>query len=154
VKNSTNKEEVEIFRVEIYGENVEHNEEVCWIKDPNQRNSSMEWSPVYGKEVVKGLRKTLNCKAPGRDQKPNFWLKQLTATHKYIAAIFNKLIEEDPVPEWLTAEVTFLIPKNENSENTKNYRSVTCLPSIYKLITFIIISRMQKYMDYEKLLPK
>jgi hypothetical protein len=32
----------------------------------------------------------------------------------------NKLIEEDPVPEWLTAGVTFLIPKNENTENPKN----------------------------------
>ena len=30
------------------------------------------------------------------------------------------------------------IPKNENIENPKNYTSVTCLPTIYKLITSII----------------
>ena len=50
----------------------------------------------------------------------NFWLKQLTATHRHIAAIFNKLIEEDQILEWLTAGVTFLIPKNKNTENPKN----------------------------------
>jgi hypothetical protein len=50
--------------------------------------------------------------------------------------------------------VPFLIPKNENTQNPKNYRPVTCLPTIYKLITSIISSRMQKYMDNENLMPK
>ena len=97
---------------------------------------------------------TLNWKAPGRDQIPNFWLKQLTATHRHIAAIFNKLIEEDQIPEWLTAGVTFLIPENENTENPKNYRPVTCLPTMYKLITSVISRRMQKYMDDENFIPE
>ena len=81
-------------------------------------------------------------------------VKQLTATHRHIAAICNKLIEEDQTPEWLTAGVTFLIPKNENTENPKNYRPVTCLPTTYKLITSLISRRMQKYMDDENLVPK
>jgi hypothetical protein len=114
----------------------------------------MEWSPIREKDVAEALRTTLNWKAPGRDQIPNFWLKQLTATHKHIAAIFNKLIEEDSIPEWLTAGVTYLIPKKENTEHQKNYRPVTCLPTTYKLFTSIISRRMQKYMDNEKLLPK
>jgi len=96
----------------------------------------------------------LKWKAPGRDQIVNFWLKQLTATHKHIAALFNKLIEEDQIPEWLTARVTFLIPKNKNTDNPKNYRPVTCLPTIYKLFTSIISRRMQKYMEDENLMPK
>ena len=82
----------------------------------------MEWSPICAKDIAEALRTMLNWKAPGRDQIPNFWLKQLTATLKHIATIFNKLIEEDQIPEWLTAGVTFLIPKNENTENPKNYR--------------------------------
>jgi hypothetical protein len=40
------------------------------------------------------------------------------------------LIEEDQIPELLTAGVTFLIPKNENIENPKIYRPATCLPTI------------------------
>jgi hypothetical protein len=79
---------------------------------------------------------------------------QLTATHKHTAVIFNKLIEEDSTPECLTAGITYLIPKNENTENPKNYRPVTCLPTTFKLITSIISGRIQKYMDNENLLPK
>jgi len=114
----------------------------------------MEWSPVCKKYVAGALKTTLNWQAPGRDQIANFWLKQLTATHKHIAALFNKLIEEAQILEWLMAGVTFLIPKNKNTENPKNYRPVTCLPTIYKLITSIISRRMQKYMDDENLMPK
>jgi hypothetical protein len=104
------------------------------------------------KDVAKALRTTLNWKGPGRDQIANFWLKQLTATHKHIAALFNKLIEEDQIPGWLTAGVTFLIKKN--TENPQNYRRVTCLPTTYKLNTYIISRRLQKYMDDQNLKPK
>jgi hypothetical protein len=45
---------------------------------------------------------------------------QLTATHKHTAEIFNKLIEEDFIPEWQTAGVTCLIPQNEYTGNPKN----------------------------------
>jgi hypothetical protein len=154
VKNAPDKEEVEKFWAEIYGKKVQHNEEACWIKDQYQQNPSMECSPVCGKDVAEALRKTLNWKFRGRNQIPNFWLKQLTGTHKHIAAIFNKLIEEDPVLEWLMIGETFLTPKNENTENPKNYRPVTCLPTIYKLITSIISSHMQEYVDVENLIPK
>jgi len=64
------------------------------------------------------------------------------------------LIEEDQIPEWLKEGVTFLIPKNGNTENPKNYRPVTCLPKIYKLMASIISRRMQKYMDDENFMPK
>jgi hypothetical protein len=100
------------------------------------------------------LRMTLNWKASGRGQIPNFWLKQLTATQKYLATLFNKLIEEDQTPEWLTAGATLLIPKNGNTENPKNYRPITFLPTIYKLITSIISRQMQKYIDDQNLMPK
>jgi hypothetical protein len=114
----------------------------------------MEWSPVSETEVTLALRTTLNWKGPRRDQIPNLWLNRLTATHKYLASLFNKLIEEDETPEWLTAGVTLLIPKNENTEKPKNYRPITCLPTIYKLITSIISRRMQRYIDDQNLVPK
>jgi len=84
------------------------------------------------------LTMMLNWKAPGRDQTANFWLQQLRETHTYLATLFNKLIEVGQIPEWLMTGVTILIPKNENIERPKNYRPITCLPTIYKTITSII----------------
>jgi hypothetical protein len=110
VKNAPDKEEMESFWREIYGKEFKHNGEAHWIENQYQQNPSMEWNPVCGKDVAEALRKTLNWKGTGRDQIVNFWLKQLTATHKHIAALFNKLVEEDQIPEWLMAIVTFHIP--------------------------------------------
>jgi hypothetical protein len=154
VKKAPSKEDIENFWRTIYGEKVRQNEEVYRIKKQCQQNPCMEWKPISETQVTMALRTTLNWKAPGRDQIPNFWLKQLTATHKYLATIFNKLIEEDQMPEWLTAGVTLLIPKNENTEKPNNYRPITCLPTTYKLITLIISKRMQRYIDDQNLMPK
>jgi hypothetical protein len=63
---------------------------------------------------------TLNWNAPGRDLITNFWLKQLTAAPTYLETLFNKLIEEGQILDWLMAGVTVLITKNENTEIPKN----------------------------------
>ena len=119
MKNAPGKEKVENFWREIHGKKFSRNEKACWIKDQCQHNPSMERSPKCEKDVAEALRTTLNWKAPGRDQISNFWFKQLIATHKHIVEIFNKLIEEDSIPEWLTAGVTYLMPKNQNTGNPK-----------------------------------
>jgi hypothetical protein len=56
-------------------------------------------------------------------------------------------MEEDQIPEWLTAGVTVLTQENENAERPKNYRPVTCLFTVHKTITPIISKRMPKYTD-------
>jgi len=68
--------------------------------------------------------------APGRDQTAAFWFKELKETQAYLATLFNKLIEESQILDWLTTEVTNRFPKNEKTKRPKNYRPVTCLPTI------------------------
>jgi hypothetical protein len=153
VKKAPSKEDIENFWGAIYREKVRHNEANS-IKNQRQQNSCMEWGPISETEVTRTLRTTINWKAPGRDHISNFCLKQLMATHKHLATLFNKLTDEDQTPEWLMAGVTLLIPKNENTEKSKNYRPTICLPTIYKLITSTISKRMQKYTDDQNLMPK
>jgi hypothetical protein len=59
--------------------------------------------PIKSKfgQLRMALRARMNWKPPGRDQIANFWLIQLTATHKYLATLFNTLIIEDQILEWL-----------------------------------------------------
>jgi len=92
-----------------------------------KNNPSIEWSPV--------LRKMLQSNAPGRYQIANFWLKQLTATHTHLVTLCNKIIEEGQITNKLMVGITILIPQYENTERLKNYRSITCLRTIYKAIT-------------------
>ena len=72
---------------------------------PNIRNGSC--TNTKNKAKLESFWKRPNSK---------FWLKQLTATHTYLATLFNKLIEEGQIPEWLMTGITILIPKNENTE--------------------------------------
>jgi hypothetical protein len=99
VKKAPRKQDIENFWRTIFGEKVRHNEEAYWIKNQRQQNPCMEWRPISETEVKMALRTTLHWKAPGRDQIPNFWLKKLTATQKYLVTLFNKLIDKDQTPE-------------------------------------------------------
>jgi hypothetical protein len=80
-----------------------------------------ERSPLSETEVAEVLRMTLNLKAPGREQVANSRVKQLAATHIYLATFFNKLIEEGQVPNWLATDVTILISENEKTHRPNNY---------------------------------
>lgn len=92
------------------------------------------------------LRTIVKLKARGRTQIANFWLKQLTVTKKCSVTLIDKLIDEDQISEWLTAEITSHILKNKNTDRPKTERPVTCPPTIYETI-ISPIHKMQKYTE-------
>ena len=56
-------------------------------------------------------------------------------------------------PHWLTEGLTYLLPKTNDTRNPKNYRPITCLPTMYKLLTSIITERTYLYLEHNKMLP-
>jgi hypothetical protein len=95
-----------------------------------QQQQQQQQNQISEKEITVALRIMPKWKTRRRDLTANFWLNKLRATHKYLAALFNKLIEENHRLEWLMTGVTLLIPKNEKTENPENYRPVTSLPML------------------------
>lgn len=65
-------------------------------------------------------------------------------TKKCLVTVFEKLIDKDQISEWLTAEVTSYILKNENNDRPQTEKPVTCPPTIYETIISTISKRMQK----------
>ena len=58
------------------------------------------------------------------------------------------------MPEWLTNGKTVLIVKDKDKSNkVTNFRPITCLPIMRKLLTGIISEETYKNLDEEKLLP-
>jgi hypothetical protein len=55
---------------------------------------------------------------------------------------------------WVTTGITILIPKQENTERTKHYRSIICASTMYITITSIISKQTHKYTDDRNLIPK
>ena len=59
------------------------------------------------------------------------------------------------VPSWLTRERTSLLQKDKNKGNVaNNYRTITCLSLMWKLLTGVIADQTYAHLDQEKLLPE
>ena len=59
------------------------------------------------------------------------------------------------VPSWLNRGRTSLLQKdNSKGSVVSNYRPVTCLPLMWKLLTGVITDQIYTHLDQEKLLPE
>ena len=52
------------------------------------------------------------------------------------------LIRREPIPSWLVEGRTVLIPKSGDLGQPKNYRPITCLNTLYKILTSVIQDRI------------
>ena len=59
------------------------------------------------------------------------------------------------MPSWLTRGRTSLLRKDKSKGHVaSNYRPITCLPLMWKLLTGIISDQIYAHLDQEKLLPE
>ena len=59
------------------------------------------------------------------------------------------------MPSWLTRGKTSLLQKHKSKSNVaSNYRPITGLPLIWKLLTGVIADQIYAHLDQERLLPE
>jgi len=64
------------------------------------------------------------------------WLKRFPAAHAPLTATINRVLPQPvEMPLFLVQDVTYLLPKGERSANPSKYGPITCLPTLYKVIT-------------------
>ena len=115
---------------------------------PKQENLSI--TPAM---VRKALKKMKNWKAAGVDGVQGFWLKNLTCLHDRLAEQLQTVLNGD-IPNWMTTGRTSLILKDpQHPEKESNYRPITCLPTIWKLLTSIISDEIYNFLDSNNLIP-
>ncbi|KAI5731623.1 hypothetical protein M8J77_013461 [Diaphorina citri] len=157
IQNAPNPQDVQDFWSELWGTPSSINQDAMWIKREEERMENTETMSEFiinHVDLVEAIQNTQNWKAPGWDSIQNFWIKKLHACHEIILKEFNMFLENpDATPFWMTVENTFLIPKNENTGDVKNYRPITCLPVLYKLLTSIVKSKMYKHLIDNNILP-
>ena len=68
------------------------------------------------------------------------------SVHKLIKSTENS-------PKWIAQGTTYLLPKSENKKEPRNYRPITCLATMYKLLTSIISERTYNFLDDQQMLP-
>ena len=98
------------------------------------------------------LRCTSPWKACGVDSVYSFPIKKCSPIRKAVYQLVNKMVEwkvTDRLDEdnnWLLEWRTILIFKGGDRKDPANYRLITCLPTITKMVTLAIHKRMQRFL--------
>jgi hypothetical protein len=137
-----NINEIKEFWSNIWSNEVQFNNQAEWI--PHLENDIPDSNNRHHIQIsleilVKNINSSHNWKSPGGDQIHNFWLKKFTCIHKCLLDHFNGFIREpNTFPEFLAHGITYLKPKDSDTKNPSKYRPITCLPTIYKIMTSCI----------------
>ena len=85
--------------------------------------------------------------SPGIDSLQNYWWYKFSASHTQLTKIYNvMLINPDDIPTRMFRGITKLVPKKTDIKNPANYRPITCLPIVYKILSSIFASRMMGHL--------
>jgi hypothetical protein len=141
-----NINEIKEFWSNIWSNEVQFNNQAEWI--PNLENEIPDCNNPHHIQIsleilVKNINSSHNWKSPGGDQIHNFWLKKFTCIHKCLLDHFNGFIREpNTFPEFLAHGITYRKRKDFDTKNPSKYRPITCLPTIYKIMTSCIKVRI------------
>ena len=136
VTSPPSESEIEQYWSGIVETEVHHNESAFWLRcqtdGETRRRDEQQWLPISDNEVTSCLKRMGNWKSPGSDKVSGFWVKRITCLHTDLTCNYNLLVQNpDFVPDWLSQGVTTLIPKNDKTDQAKNYRPITCLSVFY-----------------------
>ncbi|XP_045463805.1 uncharacterized protein LOC123673363 [Harmonia axyridis] len=134
---------------------MEHDEGADWLREieDQSRVEMMREIQIDVADVEWVLKSTNNWAAPGVDNIHNFWWKHFRSVHSSLARLFQQLLEKpELVPGFMTAGLTYMLTKGAESKDPKNYRPVTCLPTIYKLLTGVLTRHINNHVRSHNIL--
>ena len=144
------------FWSKIWGNEEKHNTDAEWIHDieNNTKDIPTQEDLKINLEMLKtATKKMKNWRAAGEDGVQGYWLKNLTSLHPRLADQLQEVLNGD-IPQWMTSGKTSLIIKNpDEPEKVSNYRPITCLSTIWKLLTSIIADEIYKFLETNHLIP-
>jgi len=113
-------------------------------------------SPVVTADLfVYAVSRIKNWKVPGPDGLYGFWIKKFTSLHNRLCAYFNDVLSgKSNFDAWLMQGKTTLIMKNpKRGEMPSNFRPITCLPTLWKLFSFLVSEIIYRHLEKANLLP-
>lgn len=101
-------------------------------------------------EIHNAIKTLKNGKAAGDDKIQAELLKaDINFTSKKIEEILNKVWEQEKTPNSWKRGLIIKLPKKGNLKNCKNWRGITLLPVVSKVLGRIIIDRIRKGVDHK-----
>ena len=143
--------EVTTFWRKIWSEEVSHNEQASWLEEVEQEFSSIKVQEdinITVEDIRTVVSKMANWKAAGPDLVQGYWFKKLSGLHPRLQLYLQDCVRQGNVPEWMVRGRTVLIQKDPTKgTQTSNYRLITCLPIMWKLLTGIMGDKLYQHME-------
>ena len=157
IEKAPSEKEIQEFWSTIWGKEKMYNENAAWLKDIEEKTedvSQQEWGNISVHEIREVLKKSHKWKSPGIDQLPNFWLEALFSTHAQLALNFNSIMTDPTTtPKWFYQGTTYLLAKSTDTVSPENYLPITCLSTLYKLLSSILTERTYRHLEQQNILP-
>lgn len=137
--------------------NSERTEEIEYreSEDDDNEEESVWNTRISGSEVIEALTRMANGQAVGEDGIPIECLKVINSVNanSVASALDEVWMEERISPGWELAKI-IPIHKDGNTERVENYRGISLLNTGYKLLTNIMINRINKCIEENKILKE
>ena len=149
--------EARSFWSEIWSKEVVHNKDAEWLEDFRQEMNNMPQQQrieITMEKIQMMVKKIPNWKAPGPDMVQGYWFKNFTSMHIRLKDHYIDCVQNGQIPTWMTKGRTILIQKDKAKGNTSsNYRPITCLPIVWKILTGILAEEVYWFLNDNMLLP-
>ena len=117
-------------------------------EDPPQTALQIDTAGITIEEVEKAIKGLNSGKAPGIDNLNAELLKgALPYSAKMLQSLLNKIWEEEKVPITWKKGLIVKLPKKGDRTKCGNWRGITLLSTVCKVMGRIILGRMQKAID-------
>ena len=134
-----------------------HKERATWVNNNTRELEGLEEGPkteIHIDLLKTTLKRIPNWKTPGHNGIHCVWFKKFTSIHDRLALEMNRCLQEAQVPDWTTKGKTTLIQKDPSKGTApNNYRSITCLPMMWKIRTAQIREKIYNSLTNRELFP-
>lgn len=141
----------------VWGQSVSYNKDADWlttIEHDLRELPQQKELQITVESVNKQLSQMANWKSPGPDGVQGFWLKKFTSLRVRISEQLNECLQSNSTPDWMTKGRTVLILKDkEQGSIVTNFRPITCLPMMWKLLTGILSEELYTHLENNNLIP-
>ena len=150
-------EESKQFWGNLWGQSADHKKDAKWLQDLRSEVNikKQEEIDITTRSLKKILGWMPNWKFLGPDLVQGLWLKNFSSFHETLRLQLKECLDSGFEPSWLTRGRTSLLEKDKSKSNVaSNYRPITWLPIMWKLLTGVIPDQICAHLDQKKLLPE
>ena len=133
----------------IWSQSADHKKDAKWLQDLRGEVNvkKQEKIDITIGSLKKILGRMPNWKSPGPDLVQGFWLKNFSSLYERVRLQLKECLDSGFVPGWLIRRRISLLQKDKNKGNVaSNYRPITCLPLMWKLLPGVIADQIYAHL--------